>query len=88
MLVHHVGPGRIVLLPRGEPPPDLVALIKKHVSFEPGKSSFVAAIEAGVEPTKIYHLAVIGQLAGLWKMWPEYWNPLWRFDHRHLPLLQ
>jgi hypothetical protein len=88
MRVYRVGPMRFVLLPSGPPPKDLLLEIRKRVPFVTGKSAFVAALEGGIEPSKVFHLAIAGMKGGLWDLWPEWNSPLWKLDMKHLPLLQ
>jgi len=84
--VYHLSPTRWVLLPKGDPPQDLIDFLTKEPHV-PGKSAVVVTIEKGLHPKWTDHIAIIGKKAGLWDVWPVWNDPSWKYDTGQFPLL-
>lgn len=79
--VYHVSPHRWVLLPKSDPPQDLVDFLSKAaLPLVPGKSASVVTMEAGLHPKWTDHVAIIGKKAGFWDLWPKWNSFLWKHD--------
>ena len=86
--VYHLGPNRIVLLPTDPIPADLVEELQRRLRILPGKSARVLALEAELDPRNANLLAMVGQRAGLWTIYPGPHDLAWKLDVGQFPLVQ
>lgn len=73
-VVFWISPRRFVHVPTVPPPIEVVEALRQV--WVPGMSESGLALELGsLMPSE---LCVIGELAGIWRMWPAPGDPLWR----------
>jgi hypothetical protein len=86
--VFHVGPGRLAFLPgpTQDVPEDL---IERLSSIQPdGRSASVVTQQLGLNPTSAFLLAAVGSRAGLWDLWPTWYDQQsWESDQGGFPTL-